>query len=107
MFEKLAAGKPTVREWTILLKVRSVLLFAKRFDSQTLRALVDIGDALRSWEVSLPVLGKGEQAMGKELARMCTLLDKSFNLAESTEEQRFVVSAGISEELDECAFCRA
>jgi hypothetical protein len=39
--------------------------------------LIAIGDALREYELKLTILGPGEKAMGKELARIEMLISET------------------------------
>ncbi|KAI6225952.1 DNA-MISMATCH-REPAIR-2 domain-containing protein [Aphelenchoides besseyi] len=84
---RMRLSKIPVHDWINVLK--------------TLQTLVDIGDGIRQYEVDLPILGSGAAALGNDLARLLVIVSESFNIEESSAEKRFIVSSGVSAELDE------
>ncbi|KAI6175918.1 BMA-MSH-5, isoform d [Aphelenchoides bicaudatus] len=104
IISRMRLGKCPVTDWKNLLKAN------KDFTTNvltTVDALIKIGDALREYEVKLPILGPGEKSLGMDLARLNTLINETFDQEQSIKEDRFVVNAGISEELDECNYLHA
>ncbi|KAI6241297.1 hypothetical protein M3Y99_00355200 [Aphelenchoides fujianensis] len=84
---RMRLSKIPVQDWINVLK--------------TLQTLIDIGDAIRQYEIALPILGPGARSLGRELARLFAIITATFSKEESLAEKRFVVKPGVSADLDE------